>query len=128
MSRKQVVYSINGVVSTALARMAGSKTFWVMAVFILTAADRWNRGDIAGADFFQMVQIGVIGILIRAALSQAEMAANAANPVLIDVKADTREQRFPVQATGGAACLIGTGALLALTACAGPTAASALMG
>lgn len=128
MSRKQVVYSINGVVSTALTRMAGSKTFWVMAVFILTAADRWSRGDITGSDFFQMVQIGVIGILIRSALARAEMAANAANPGLNDVKADTREQAFPIQATGGAACFIGTAALLALTACTTPAATTVMTG
>lgn len=120
MSRKQVTYDVNGAVSTAWSRIAGSKTFWVVGVFILTATDRWNKGEISGTDFFQMVQIGVIGILIRAALGKAEMAANAANPQLGLVKAVTREQRFPVEAATGAACFIGAGALLTLTACTVP--------
>jgi hypothetical protein len=120
MNQKQIAYTINGVVSSAWKRLAGSKTFWVVAVFILTAADRWNRGEISGSDFFQMVQIGVIGILIRAALTKSELAANATNPAVAAVKAVEREARFPVEAAGVAGCMIAAGALLTLAACAGP--------
>mgnify|MGYP007049511478 CR=1 FL=1 len=120
MKQKQVSYVVNGVISSAWKRLAGCKTFWVVAIFIFTAADRWNRGEISGTDFFQMVQIGVIGILIRAALSKSELAANAANPDIIAVEAIEQNRRLPVEAVGMASCLVAAGALLSLTACSAP--------
>jgi hypothetical protein len=118
MNQKQIAYMVNGAVSSAWRRLAGSKTFWVVMVFILTAGDRWNRGEISGAVFFQMVQIGVIGILIRAALTKSELAANAANPGVKAVEAVERERKFPTEAAGALGCMIATGALITLTACA----------
>lgn len=117
MNRKEVIYQVNGVAVAYWRRIISGKTFWIVAAFILTAADRWNKGEISGADFFQMVQIGVIGILIRAAMSRSELAANAANPALTSVGAAERNATFGPEVTGVATCLVAAGALLALTAC-----------
>lgn len=123
MNRKEVIYQVNGVAVTYWRRIIAGKTFWVVAAFILTAADRWNKGEISGPDFFQMVQIGVIGILIRAAMSRSELAANAANPGVASVGAMERATTIRPEITGVATCLVAAGALLALTACA-PTVAA----
>lgn len=122
MNTKQVHYMMNGTVVSLWRRITTSKTFWIAIAFILTAADRWNKGEISSADFFQMVQIGVIGILIRAALAKSELAANAANPDIAAVDAVERDSKLPPEIPGAAACLVVAGALLTLTACAGPGA------
>lgn len=115
--KKQIVYTINGTVATAVRRMVGTKTLWIITMFILTAADRWNRGEITSQEFFQMTQIGVIGILIRAALSRAELAANAANPAMKSVAAELRDRPVSIEIAGAATCVVISGALLGLTAC-----------
>ena len=116
MDRKEVIYHMNGVAVSWWKRIMASKTFWVIAVFVLTAADRWNRGDISTAELFQITQIGVIGILIRTALTRAELAANAANPDIITVSATERQASLPRQSASLAACIIGAGVML--SACA----------
>lgn len=120
MNTKQVQYIANGAAVSLWRRITACKTFWIVTAFILTAADRWNKGEISSADFFQMVQIGVIGILIRAALAKSELAANAANPEIAAIGAIERDSKLPPEIPGVAACLVVAGALLALTACAGP--------
>lgn len=122
MKQKQIQYLVNGVAVGAWRRITSSKTFWVVTAFILTAADRWNKGEISAADFFQIVQIGVIGILIRAALSKSELASNAANPDIKAVDALERDSKIPAPVPGMMACVTVAGALLALTACAVPGA------
>ncbi len=122
MDRKEVVYQVNGVAVAYWRRMIAGKTFWIVVAFVLTAADRWNKGEISGADFFQMVQIGVIGILIRTAMTRSELAANAANPKVGSVGATEKKATLPPELTGIATCLIAAGALLTLAACAPGTA------
>lgn len=126
--KKQIVYTINGSVATALGRLAASKTIWIVAMFILTAADRWNRGEITAAEFFQITQIGVIGILIRAALSRAELAANAANPAIKTITAELRDRRLSTEIASATTCLVISGALLGLTACTAAGTTTGLAG
>jgi len=121
MNQKQIIYTVNGVAVSWWHRMATSKTFWVIAAFVLTAADRWNRGQITSADFFQMVQIGVIGILIRAALQRSELAANAADASVAGIGAVEKNRTVPPEILGPAMCLAIAGALLTLSACAPAT-------
>lgn len=115
-SPKHVTYHLNGTAVIWWRRIASSKTFWIIAAFVLTAADRWNRGEITSAEFFQITQIGVIGILIRTAMSRAELAANAADPTVGAVTAKEEEASLPRQAAALGACIIGAG--VSLTACA----------
>ena len=75
-----------------------------------------GRGEITGAEFFQITQIGVIGILIRTAMARAELAANAADPAIAAVSAAEKEISVPRQAAALGACIIGAG--VSLTACA----------
>lgn len=117
MNSKEVIYHVNGTAVTWWRHLAASKTFWVIAVFILTAADRWNKGEISGVDFFQMVQIGVIGILIRAAMSRAELAVNAANPDIASVAAREKKLAMRPETSAAVACVLAAGTLLTLTAC-----------
>jgi hypothetical protein len=94
MSTKlKVEYLVNGVAVSLWKRLAGTKTFWVAAVFVLGAAEMWNRGEIPFSTFWSTVQTGVIGILIRAALYKAELASNAANPDVVSV--DIHEKEVP---------------------------------
>ena len=117
MERKEVIYQVNGVAVSFWKRLAASKTFWIVAAFVLTAADRWNRGEISGSDFFQIAQIGVIGILIRTALTRAELAANAGNPTVGSVAASERKVSLPPEATAVAMGVLASGAMVTLTAC-----------
>lgn len=122
MKTKNIVYFVNGVAVSGWRRLAASKTFWVATAFVLTAADRWNRGDISGSDFYQMVQIGVTGILIRAAMARSELAANAANPEVTSITAQVNESKMPPEISGPLTCMVVAGALLTLTACTGVSA------
>ncbi len=113
---KEVIYHLNGTAVSWWRSIAASKTFWIIAAFVLTAADRWNRGEISGAEFFQITQIGVIGILIRTAMTRAELAANAANPNVPTVSAKEQKVSLSRHAAGLGACVVG--AAISLTACA----------
>lgn len=119
MDTKKVIYHVNGRAISLWHRIASSKTFWVIAAFVLAAADRWNKGEISGTDFFQMTQVGIIGILIRAAMAKSELAANAANPNITAVAAHSSTSRIPTEAKGLAIGIITAGALLTLAACSG---------
>lgn len=121
MDSKEVIYHVNGRAIGLGRRIASSKTFWVVAAFVLAAADRWNKGEISGTDFFQMTQVGIIGILIRAAMAKSELAANAANPNIATIAARPSTSRIPAEVKGLAACIITAGALVTLAACSGKT-------
>src|SRR5690606_11306425 len=116
-NRQEVIYHVNGAAVSWWKTLAASKTFWIAAGFVLTAADRWNKGEVSGAQFFQIVQIGVIGILIRAAMARAEIAANAGNPQVSTVEA--RESRVNVasRVAGTGLCVVAVGCTLTLSAC-----------
>lgn len=118
MQSKSVIYEVNGIAISWWQRIIASKTFWVVAGFTLTAANRWNQGEITGGEFFQIVQIGVIGILIRAALGRAELAANANNPAVPTVQAkEVPTPPIPPVIPSIILCLLATASSLALTAC-----------
>lgn len=115
MNSRDVAYHVNGVAVSLWKRVAASKTFWVAAAFVLAAADKWNHGELSSAEFFQIVQIGVIGILIRAALGRAELAANAGNPELPAVTAHEKPAPgVPPIVSGITTCVLATGSLLLL--------------
>lgn len=79
MNPTTVKYVVNGKVSTVISRLQASKTFWICLAFVLAAADKWNKGEMSGAQLLSVCQVGVIGILIRSAMAKAELASNAAN-------------------------------------------------
>lgn len=122
-TKKSIIYEVNGVTVTLWQQLAASKTFWLIAAFVLTAAERWNRGEIGTADLFQICQVGVISILIRVALGRAELAMNSGNPDVTAVRARQvaapRGMGLPPMVTGVATCLLASGCLLLLVACDG---------
>ena len=117
MNRQEVIYHVNGTAVSWWKTLAASKTFWIAAGFVLTAADRWNKGEVSGGQFFQIVQIGVIGILIRAAMARAEIAANASNPEVSTVQAKESSENTASRLAGTGLCIVAAGSTLALSAC-----------
>lgn len=117
MSTRQVVYHVNGVAVSWWRTLAASRTFWVAAGFVLTAAQRWNQGEISGGQFFQIVQIGVTGILIRAAMARTEIAVNAGNPQVPTVQAKEEAVALPTRLAGTGMCVVAAASTFALSAC-----------
>lgn len=114
----KVKYIVNGAASNFFKRLVMTKTFAVVAVFVLTSALRWNAGDITLQQLIEVCQVGVIGILLRAALAKAELAANASNPAVANVEAvEVRKPGYSGIATGLFMMLCVFGGALVLSGC-----------
>lgn len=110
MDRTKVVYVVNGVIQGFWRRLAANKTFWIVAAFVLAAAQQWNQGEISAGEFYRIAQVGVIGILLRAALKKAELAANASNPEVENIWTEEKPKGLggvgPLQGLFMAVCMV----------------------
>lgn len=87
-----VKYVVNGAVSTVWSRIRASKTTYIVLAFVLANAiplfegASWQSID-AWQKFFPYIFGGVVLIMLRSASKQTELAANAVNPAVRNVRA-----------------------------------------